>query len=78
MTTTETRPPLPPPATTHSAQRYLELAAELRAAADHCQAVAEADRFHVVGRAALERARVFRQAAAAADRAYWAVMVRDG
>jgi hypothetical protein len=62
-----TPPPVPIP------DRYRSLAAALRAAADECQAAADASPIEAVGRADRHRARVFRQAAAVAEHTHWAV-----
>jgi len=60
--------------TEHLADRYLRLAAELRAVAAECQAIGDAECIEIVGRASRERARVFRRAAQAADHAHWVTL----
>jgi len=55
----------------HTAERYVILAAELRALAAECERMADAAPNAVVGRAARNRAQIFRSAAAVADHARW-------
>ena len=55
----------------HTAERYVLLAAELRALAAECDRMADAAPSEVIGRAARHRAQAFRSAAAVADHARW-------
>jgi len=61
----------------HTAERYIVLAAELRALAAECDRMADAAPNAVVGRAARNRAGIFRSAAAVADHARWCADEED-